>query len=320
MKKFIRKSTTFSLILIILAVLIDKAVSYYLKQSNQYMGEFEVWNDIYDGNATCDIAIYGSSRAWVQFSPQILTDSLNESVYNLGIDGHNFWLQYLRHLEYLKHNPKPKTILMSIDIFSLQKRKDLYQMDQFLPYMLWNKDIRNLTSSYEGFNSADYYFPLVRYYGKNKVLSTCISVILNNDGNTEYRNHGYRAMNKPWNNDFDKAKETMKGYEIDLDSASINLFSEFILECKKSNIELVLVYAPEYIEGQKFVLNRSDILNIYADLANQHNLLFLDYSNSKISFNKSLFYNTQHLNEKGATLFTKILAGDLKKAHIKTKL
>lgn len=320
MKKFIRKSTTFSLILIILAVLIDKAVSYYLKQSNQYMGEFEVWNDIYDGNATCDIAIYGSSRAWVQFSPQILTDSLNESVYNLGIDGHNFWLQYLRHLEYLKHNPKPKTILMSIDIFSLQKRKDLYQMDQFLPYMLWNKDIRNLTSSYEGFNSADYYFPLVRYYGKNKVLSTCISVILNNDGNTEYRNHGYRAMDKPWNNDFDKAKETMKGYEIDLDSASINLFSEFILECKKSNIELVLVYAPEYIEGQKFVLNRSDILNIYADLANQHNLLFLDYSNSKISFNKSLFYNTQHLNAKGATLFTKILAGDLKKAHIKTKL
>lgn len=320
MKKFIRKSTTFSLILIILAVLIDKAVSYYLKQSNQYMGEFEVWNDIYDGNATCDIAIYGSSRAWVQFSPQILTDSLNESVYNLGIDGHNFWLQYLRHLEYLKHNPKPKAILMSIDIFSLQKRKDLYQMDQFLPYMLWNKDIRKLTSSYEGFNSADYYFPLVRYYGKNKVLSTCISVILNNDGNTEYRNHGYRAMDKPWNNDFDKAKETMKGYEIDLDSASINLFSEFILECKKSNIELVLVYAPEYIEGQKFVLNRSDILNIYADLANQHNLLFLDYSNSKISFNKSLFYNTQHLNAKGATLFTKILAGDLKKAHIKTKL
>ena len=34
---------------------------------------------------------------------QVDFDSLNEKVYNFGIDGHNFWIQYLRHLEIMKY-------------------------------------------------------------------------------------------------------------------------------------------------------------------------------------------------------------------------
>ncbi|MBE2208298.1 MAG: hypothetical protein IAE84_11975, partial [Saprospiraceae bacterium] len=81
---------------------------YYLKQTKKAPGEFEVWNDIYNSNVNCDIAIYGSSRAWVHIDPKILSHILQLNVYNFGIDGHNFWLQYLRHIEFLKYNPKPK--------------------------------------------------------------------------------------------------------------------------------------------------------------------------------------------------------------------
>ena len=93
------------------------------------------------------MAIYGSSRAWLHIDPEIIEDSLDLTSYNFGIDGHNFRLQYLRHLEYLRKNNKPHIILHSIDIFTLQYEHDLFHMEQFLPFMLWNNNIRKYTSN-----------------------------------------------------------------------------------------------------------------------------------------------------------------------------
>ena len=157
----------------------DYFISNNHKKNHKYPGEIEVWNDIYAGNINSEIAIYGSSRAWVHIDPSILEDSLNLKAYNFGIDGHNFWLQYLRHKEYLKYNNAPKIILLSVDVFSLQKRKDLYELNQFLPFMLWNKNIIKFTSSYNGFTYKDYYFPLLRYKGKIRKIE------LDREDNTE---------------------------------------------------------------------------------------------------------------------------------------
>jgi hypothetical protein len=107
-KQFLLKLFYFLLIFLILCLLLDILISSHLKKSNEYPGEFEVWNDIYNSTIEADLAIYGSSRAWVMFNSSILENELKKNVYNFGIDGHNFKLQYARHLEYLKHNPKPK--------------------------------------------------------------------------------------------------------------------------------------------------------------------------------------------------------------------
>lgn len=155
MKLFIKTILFFFLPILILAYPIDVLVSYRLKQSHDYYGEFEVWNDIYSGSINSKSVIYGSSRAWVGINPEVLVDTLQTTMYNLGIDGHNFWLQYLRHLEYLKNNKPSEKIILAVDFGSLQKRKDLYLYEQFLPYMLWNKNVTTFTKSYKGFNYLD---------------------------------------------------------------------------------------------------------------------------------------------------------------------
>lgn len=312
MRKFLSKLATFLIPLLLVMYLLDFTLSNSLKQSNQNSGEMEVWNDIYNGNASCDFAIYGNSRAWVHVDPEIISDSLNQIAYNFGIDGHNFWLQYLRHLELIKHNKKPKTILISVDVFSLQKRDDLYNLNQFIPFMLWNENISEYTSSYKGFHRMDYYIPFVRYYGKKKLVKSILLDIFK-DKENKFLSQGFRGMNLVWNDDFDRAKETMEKYEVVLDEASIKLFEKFIVECKDSHTELILVYAPEYIEGQSFIKNRKEIINIYADLSQKYHLLFLDYSNSVLSQNKNLFYNATHMNAKGADQFTRMLSSDLLK-------
>jgi len=287
----------------------DNYISTNLKKSNSFAEkEYSTWNAIFEGKINSDIVIYGSSRAWVQIDPTMISNSLNVSTYNLGIDGHNFWLQYLRHSLLLENNIKPNLIILSLDVFTLQKAENLYNSEQFLPYMLWNKKIKEATISYNGFNLIDYEIPLIRYFGRGNAVQTAMKI-----KSKVERIRGYQGRDEQWNNDFDKAKKEMKNYNIVLDSASIILFERFLNECKSKNIKIVFIYPPEYIEGQKFVKNRRSIISLYEKYSKKYNIPYYDYSRDPLSFQKNFFYNASHLNKTGAELFTKKLIDSLKK-------
>ena len=301
----------------LLSYFADVFISTNLKRANKFAEkEYSTWNDIIDGKVNSNIIIYGNSRAWVQFNSAMMTDSLHLPTYNLGIDGHNFYLQYLRHRMLLKNNSKPKLIIISIDMFSLQKRKDLYNLKQFLPYMLWNTEIKKATTSYKGFVFMDYEIPLVRYYGRTQAIETAIRFYSGHLSNPICRVRGYQGRNESWNTDFDKAKLTMNKYEVKLDLDIVNLFEKFIVDCKQRDIQLIFVNAPEYIEGQKFTKNRAEILAVYSKFSKQYNIPFYDYSHDPISFQKKYFYNSVHMNKTGAELFTAKLIDTLKQSSM----
>ncbi len=311
MKKLFLNILYFGIPIILFAFIADAFLTSQLKKSRK--DEFGIWNDIYNGKVNSDIVVYGSSRAMVHMDPRIISDSMHESCYNLGINGHNFWLSYLRHKELLKYNKKPKLIIHSVDIFTLTKRPDLFNLDQFLPYMLNNQDVMDATISYKGYNYFDYHLPLLRYVGKYKTIGSIFKSMLRPSASDSGRYRGYSPQNHAWNDDLVKAKRRFADFRVDLDSASINLFDQYIRECISSGIELVFVYTPEYIEGQEFVKNRDEILGTFRQFADKYNLLFLDYSDDTLSFQKKYFYNASHLNKDGAELFTVKLVNDLKR-------
>jgi hypothetical protein len=313
MKMLFAKLIIFLIPIILLALPLDLFLSKNLKKSNSCSGEFLVWNDIFDSNVKADIAIYGSSKAWVNFNPKIMEDSLECNAYNLGIDGHNFWLQYLRHKELIKYNSKPKYIILSLDIFCLEKRQDLYNLDQFLPYMLFNYDIYKYTSSYQGFSDLCYCIPLMRYIGRREALFDAILSSIRLSPSLPMRSKGYRGIEFVWNNDFAKAKSRMKNYEVKIDSASEKLFNDFLTECRTDNMKVILVYSPEYKEFQSFVKNRNQILDLYTEYSKKFNIPFLDYSYDEMCKEKKYFYNSTHLNKMGSEIFTFRLVSDLKK-------
>ncbi len=312
MRKFVAKILLFLLPLAALAYPLDALISHFFKNSHDYQGELEVWNDIYNSRASCDIAIYGSSRAWVHFNPDFLSDSLGKSVYNFGIDGHNIRLQYLRHKEFLKYNKKPKYIILSLDDFTIERADNLYNEEQFLPYMLFNKDIMTFTSSYSGFDKSDYFIPILRYIGKSRVLYNTFF----NCNSDCYRHRGFKGIDRTWNDDLDKAKIKNESITVQIDTSRIDLLETFIKECQNTGITLFFVFSPEYIEGQKYISNRNSILNVYKTLSQKYKLPFLNYSNDDICFNRSLFYNAMHLNATGANIFSKKLGHELKKLEL----
>jgi hypothetical protein len=317
MKKFIKYFLFFISPIVLLSYFIDFFISTNLKGSNNFaQKEYSTWNAIIEGKVNSDILIYGSSRAWVHFNSTMMSNRLQIPTYNFGIDGHGFWLQYLRHKMLLESNTKPKVILVSVDMFTLEKRKNLYNLEQFLPYMLWNKDIKIATSSYEGFVSTDYIIPLIRYYGKKKEIETAIRSFSGYLSNPVSRVKGYQGLNRAWNKDFDKAKATLNKYVVNIDDATIKLFEKFLSECKVQDINLIFVYAPEYKEGQKFLENREEVIKIYKKYSEQYQIPFYDYSNDAICYQKKYFYNSVHMNKTGAELFTTKLIDTLKQSNL----
>lgn len=317
MKLFFQKLIIFCIPLALFSYPLDLCISNYLKKSNAYYGEFEVWNDIYQSNIDSELAIYGSSRAWVDINPKILEDSLDLKTYNFGIDGHNFELQYLRHKEFLKHNPPPKIILLTVEFSSLQKRKELYLNEQFLPYMLWNNNIHQFTKSYNGFDPVDYKIPLIRYIGRPSVLKKAFGQAFSKSIPAPFRTKGYKGINKVWSNELENAKSKLGSYQIQTDASVLVLFERFLKECNDNSIKVILIYTPEYIEGQKFIKNRQEFISKLNNYSKEYNIRFLDYSLDSICFDKKYFYNATHLNKMGSELFSRNLAKDLEEFDLR---
>ena len=97
--------------------------------------------------------------------PSIISDSLSLDLYNFGMDGQTFDLQYLRHREIIKYNPKPKMVILSLDHFSLEFSGEMYNSKQFLPYLLGNDTIKAYTDSYKIFTDIDFFHPFSEVYG-----------------------------------------------------------------------------------------------------------------------------------------------------------
>ena len=308
MKRFIISIFKFFFPIILIAYGVDLFISHYLKKSSTYARlEYPIWNAVLEGNLNSDIWVHGSSRAWVHFSPKILKDSLGVEVYNLGVDGHTFNMQNLRHQLALKHNKKPKAVIYSVDATTLQKG-NFFNSEQILPYMLWNDEIYESTEDYNFFSSIDYKLPLIRYYGKADAISIALKNAFASVPQPEKRIRGYRGQDRQWNTDFEKAKKKLKAFNIVIDNELKTRFRHFIRECREKEIEVFLVYAPVYIEGQVFIKNEEEVKAVYQDIAKENNFDFIDFSNHSICMDKAYLYNARKLNRKGAELFTKELS------------
>ena len=296
--------------LLILSVVSDYFITKTLRKSKDKY--YSTWNDLVGGKINSTILIYGSSRARAHVNTKILEDSLQQPVYNLGIDSYNFKMQYCRHQLILQNNNKPAYIIQTLDYATLGDVEGLYEKEQFLPYFD-NEIITNTIKTYKGFNEYDYHLPLLRYYGCTKQIVSSFNIFLRPSHNKGNRYKGFYNFNQNWTYEFEKLKLTTKELHQEIKKNVVVLFDKYLADLKKKNIKVIFVYTPEYIEGQKFIANRAEIMKLYTNLALKYNIPFIDYSSDTICLNRKYFYNAEHLNLEGANLFSKKLATDLKR-------
>lgn len=297
MKRFLKNILIFGIALLGLLVVEDAATTYafHKKTTRKYV----VWNDIVHDNINADLIILGNSRAWCQYSPQILDSVLGTNSYNIGIDGSCFNRQLARYELYRYYIPNaPKYVIQNVEFFTLGHTVG-YEREQFMPYLIYPY-FRERICQIEPFSFGELYIPMYRYYVNNVY-----------DEFTTYDfpvKKGYFGEDNKW--DGSKLKET-EPYIQEIDTNSLKMFIDYIEGLQEENIKLILVFAPIYKEGLSKVLNVEEIHGLYYDLANKYNLSILDYANCWLSQDTTYFYNATHLNKQGAELFSTKLAHDL---------
>lgn len=295
--------------LFFILICIDSYYSNQLKKMPLFSGEIQEWELIRNGKTKVDLAVFGSSRAFIHINPQILETELKQNVYNFGLNGSKFKMQYYRFNLYLKHNPQPKTIVWNLDTFSFSHIDEVFQPNQYAPFMLWNFNLYEALKEYKQTNILDFILPMYRYRNQTywkKQIASAKKEILEKDG--FFREDGFKSYNREWKVNWKKLKKK----NAEFDSQEYVLLEKLIKKCKKQNIQLIFTIAPEFYKGQDYMLNRDEIVSNYKKTLSKYNLPLLDYSDDSISHQQKYFYNTTHMNDVGADFFTKKLASDLK--------
>jgi hypothetical protein len=233
----------------------------------------------------------------------------------MGMDGTPFDVQYVKYLSYVENNNYPKVILQNVDWDTMDKNTPVFQKYQLVPY-LSNHSFKDHLLSYKILTRSDVYFPFLKYTGEPKAIQIGFSEFFGIQHFLSPKHKGFLAVNKKWDGDnFERRKKNGKSHwhrNIEVE----RLFVDFLLDCKKKNIRVILVFAPCYYENAETMVDFNGLKTYYGDIARKYNLAFLDYSLDSISYNKNNFYNASHLNKKGAEAFTLKLANQLKRMQI----
>jgi hypothetical protein len=306
-----KRICAFFVLLGVLAVMADFAISAVLRGIT--IGDFGVWNRIVAGEINSDVIISGSSRALTHYDSRILQEKLGHTAYNIGLNGSQTDMQVARVKTYLRHNRAPKLLIQNLDAFTFQvTHGEVYDPGQYLPY-------RTEPELYEALSRVNpdtwkwRYIPLYGYATQDLRLGWLFGM-RDRFAGAQRETHflGFKPRYTEWTEDFAQFRaNNPNGFEVKVEDEGVRQVEDLLRFCASRGIKVALVYSPEYAEVQDMTRNRAEIFARFAAMAEQYGATFIDFSGSPISSDRSLFYNSQHLNADGAMRFTAELADKL---------
>ena len=306
MGRFLKMLLIWLGIVLVLAFAIDYVVTAGLRKTD--IRKYAVWNDIYASKANAELLVMGSSETWTGYSTYILDSMLGVNSYNIAIDGHGFKYQELRYETYRRFNDKPKTLIINLDIpGSLDANEGYaYEREQFFPFIC-DKRLIDQVAKDKQITLFDRYLPCFRYYGYREDVENGIASFFGkrtfNDGNLH---KGYRGDQLEWapaSLSLDSIFSAPTKMADDLD--------KFVRERKAEGINVILVEFPEYYKLRGKFSNLGEVEGIFRGVAIRNDVHLLDYSYASICYDTLFYYNSSHLNKRGAEAFTELLCHDL---------
>lgn len=297
MKKFLIRIVVFFVVVAIIDIIFGKCCDYMYEHSCS--GDSRKINyAIRECNA--DVLIMGSSRANHHYNPQILSDSLGLSCYNLGIDGSGaILMDGFYRLITQRYVPQ-------IIIYELTPSFDLYQyagdanntryLSQLKPYYQ-EKCLKQLFDDVDGRERLKLASGLYRYNTSCLNLFRSFSKGKVSEGDGYEPLYGVMPVVKPFE---ESPVQT-------IDSLKIKYLRALINDCKSNGTKVMFVVSPrygattsiEYQPGFEICIEEGcEVMDYYYD--------------TELSFNVNNFTDSYHLNKEGADAFTKRVAHDIK--------
>lgn len=255
-------------------------------------------------NYDSEILVLGNSHAFYGINP----DYFSAKTYNFSNISQSLYFDELLIEKHLKSFKNLKYIILTVDYFSLSQvdnsSEDIYRKYYYEQYMDINVPLisRFDPKSYSLTltRNLEMNIDLMKSYSKEKTLV---------EGNSE--GWAKKIGTNPQFNNYETAVDVVAKNEDGLSDFQVNIkrLERMIKMCSERNINVVMVTMPvtTYYAG---LVNKKKLKKLYADceqlaLENK-NSIYLNLFQDK-RFDNSDFYDTDHLNEKGAEKCSKIL-------------
>lgn len=304
MKKFLAKVLIFSLLSIVILGLLNKIVGNNIVDRYSFQ-----YQEVFDPKVKADVIIIGSSHAVRGINPKYLEND-NRKVFNFSFNGSNPKFYFYWYKNIFKPNYKnPKLIIFVVDWFMFDSKWLWRKYEQDSKYFNFSTFIKNL-------------FCMSCDLDKHSLIFNRLEIIRNNEAYkyilTKKTDYGFELISKTYHGYTPFEARIMKklGHGPKKAFFDKNYFEYFLIlldEFAKDKIPVVFINMPEYLEGS----NSNDIetkmqqLNL---IAKDRAILFYNYNTLKktsLNFDKTLYKDWGHLNEKGAEKFSQLLKMDI---------
>jgi len=301
------KISAFFSLAVLISVVAHAAINHGARQITT--SQFGVWNKAVGGEIDARIVISGSSRALVHYDAKAIQGITGWSAYNLGQNATRSDLQFAFLKMYLEHNADPRIVVQNLDLHSLALSEEIYIPAQYVPYL----DEEGIYSALLNIDDSAWkwrHVPLYGYTVKDMRFTWATGLKgLFGSNPAEDRVLGFNPRDRKWTGEFERFKAANPaGADIEYDAEGIETFESMVNFCTQRGITLVLVYSPEYYEMIPYSNNREQIFSKFREIAVKYDAQFWDYSESALTKRREIFYNSQHLNYKGAYAFSIDLA------------
>jgi len=308
MHPFIRRTLLFALLVAGIAIGLHMLLMHGLRSRTTDV--FGVWNDVVGGRAQADVLFTGSSRSLVHFDAEAIGKRTGLRAYNIGMDGTQLDLQLGRLRTYLAHHPAPRLVVQEVDIISLEPDSALYFGQQYAPY-LDQPAVYQAVRGVAPDHWKDRWIPLYPFMRHGPGLAgLAVKGLLGLEDTLHDPVHlGFELRDWPWEGSFDNfVREHPTGVRYHESAHSVERLRELIRTAREAGARVALCYTPELVENQRITLNRATILATYARVAEEEGAPFWDLSAEPFCNDRSFFYNSQHLNARGVTRLTPLVA------------
>ncbi|MEP7165267.1 MAG: hypothetical protein ABI741_11260 [Ferruginibacter sp.] len=272
---------------------------------------FDKSDELIRGNNNYDIIFLGNSRVHFGINPYYVDSVTKLSSYNLGIGGADMEDIMLTSNIYLQQHPKPRLVILSLDMGGLTENETLKTRFHYLFY-LDNDTISKYMNKAGFLTGLIKVFPFTKYSFFDEYNRT--SLFLKGKQYPVFRHNIYKG--------FFNIHQYINKIEGDLynnntgsdrlSGTAITYFRKTLSMLKQKGISVVLLAPPEKISSK----NRGTAFKLVADsiftsISNEYQLKYLHFENDA-SYTDDYFVDDIHLNEPGTKIYSMQLADSIK--------
>ena len=300
----------FPLVFLALTMSLDRLLLTGLQ--NYKVDTLGMCNRLRAGQINAQVLVLGNSRAENSFDPRILSQVTQKSVYNMAWPGAGLPFQLSLLKVYLRYNQKPEYLIQEVSARSLQEAtKELFDTSAML-VLLAEPEIRQVLNSIDPAFVRRGDLPLAGV-NDTRGLSQALAGLLNLRQREE-RFVGFLPIDHTWSREMDHFKrDHPDGVTHGTNGPGRAALRELLALCRTEHIKSILVCTPEYCEMQQLVTNRRSIIDLLCQTAAEFGTPFWDWSDDPLCQDTNGFWNSIHLNKRGAAAFSTRFAERLRR-------